>query len=399
GGTYVADSDPLKINQNNIEFVLNNEGKFVNTSDNTTEIANLKFVTTEVKHNLPASISPANSADSIVFDITDASNNILYTVTTAPWNSSASPKSFAVEADASNNIEDADYQIFLKNIIDLLSQYLANQIDPNAFYSEGVNITDDAKNAYLEYKKESIELIKLIFGEGTATTDGNGAYAPFKEFTTNYGFTIKAEDLRNLSNTDWIRAEYKALTDKYKPGGTSPDTSKYAALKTAQAKFQPVLDVDIIDKIFNTYGEPVYAWIDKDDKENGEKKAEWYTNLFNRMKEGYQVLEDGLAASPQWIKYALESGLVVMEQVDKNKVWNKFTYSNCSDITEQTDQLAVTKAEAEYKRSMNKIETKDKQYDLELKNIDTEHNSLQTEYDSIKAAIDKNIERNFKMYS
>lgn len=38
-------------------------------------------------------------------------------------------------------------------------------------------------------------------------------------------------------------------------------------------------------------------------------------------------------------------------------------------------------------------------YDLELKNIDTEHNSLQTEYDSIKTAIDKNIERTFKLYS
>ena len=38
-------------------------------------------------------------------------------------------------------------------------------------------------------------------------------------------------------------------------------------------------------------------------------------------------------------------------------------------------------------------------YDLELKNIDTEHNSLQTEYDSIKTAIDKNIERTFKIYS
>ena len=48
---------------------------------------------------------------------------------------------------------------------------------------------------------------------------------------------------------------------------------------------------------------------------------------------------------------------------------------------------------------MAKIENKDKRYDLELKNIDTEHNSLQTEYDSIKTAIDKNIERTFKIYS
>ena len=74
-------------------------------------------------------------------------------------------------------------------------------------------------------------------------------------------------------------------------------------------------------------------------------------------------------------------------------------YSNCSDITEQTNDAAIAKAEAEYKAAMNKIENKDKRYDLELKNIDTEHNSLQVEYDSIKTAIDKNIERTFKLYS
>ena len=48
---------------------------------------------------------------------------------------------------------------------------------------------------------------------------------------------------------------------------------------------------------------------------------------------------------------------------------------------------------------MNKIEAKDKRYDLELKNIDTEHQSLQTEYDSIKSVIDKNVERNFKYFN
>ena len=99
------------------------------------------------------------------------------------------------------------------------------------------------------------------------------------------------------------------------------------------------------------------------------------------------------------MQFAFESGLVTMEQVDSKYTWNTVMYSNCSDITEQTNTAAVTKAEAEYNAAMNKIENKDKRYDMELKNIDTEHNSLQTEYDSIKTAIDKNIERTFKLYS
>lgn len=172
-----------------------------------------------------------------------------------------------------------------------------------------------------------------------------------------------------------------------------------------QEKFQPILDVLTLDSIMNTYGEPKYAWIDKTEvtdsyNENGDAKAQWYTNLFTRMQSGgYQVLQDGLASSSEWIKFAFESGLVTLEQVDTDNNWNTIMYSNCSDITEQTNNAAITIAEAEYNAAMNKIENKDKMYDLELKNIDTEHNSLQTEYDSIKTAIDKNIERTFKIYS
>ena len=170
-------------------------------------------------------------------------------------------------------------------------------------------------------------------------------------------------------------------------------------------KFMPILDVIMLDNIMNTYGEPKYSWIDTSEvtdsyNENGDAKAQWYTNLFNRMQSGgYQVLQDGLASSTEWIEFALESGLVTLEQVDSKYNWNTLMYSSCSDITEQTDSTAITIAEAEYNAAMNKIENKDKMYDLELKNIDTEHNSLQTEYDSIKTAIDKNIERTFKIYS
>ena len=122
--------------------------------------------------------------------------------------------------------------------------------------------------------------------------------------------------------------------------------------------------------------------------------------MFERIQTGgYKVLQDGLASSNEWIQFAFESGIVTMEQVDSNRNWQSLIYQNCSDITEQTNDAAVAKAEAEYKAAMNKIENKDKRYDLELKNIDTEHNSLQTEYDSIKTAIDKNIERTFKLYS
>ena len=158
-------------------------------------------------------------------------------------------------------------------------------------------------------------------------------------------------------------------------------------------------DVSIMETLFDIYGEPKWCWTDtKNPNDNGDAKAQWYTNLFNRMQQGYTTLEDGLASSNEWIQFAFESNLVTMEQVDLENNWVSITHNTCSDITEVTDDAAVAVAEAEYNRDMNAIENKDKRYDIELKNIDTEHNSLQQEYDSVKGVISKNIERSFKMY-
>ena len=169
---------------------------------------------------------------------------------------------------------------------------------------------------------------------------------------------------------------------------------------TISDSFEPIKQISILDCLFDIHGEPAWGWIDVNNPdENADAKVQWYTNLYNRMEQGYAVFEDGLASSNEWIQFALESGLVTMEQVNTENNWTSTIYTNISDITEVTDDAAVTKAEAEYNKAMNNIENKDKRYDMELKNIDTEHNSLQTEYDSVKSVIDKNIERSFKIYS
>ena len=165
-------------------------------------------------------------------------------------------------------------------------------------------------------------------------------------------------------------------------------------------EFKTVIDKTIIDQMIDKYGEPKYAWVDKTDSTNSgnaDAKAQWYTNMFNRMKSGYKTIENGLASSSEWLRFALESGLVTMEQVDKSYSWKSLDYKTCSNITEQTDNSeAVSKAEAEYNRAMKDIDAKDSMYDIQLKNIDTEHTALQTEYDSVKSVISKNIDRTFK---
>ncbi len=166
-------------------------------------------------------------------------------------------------------------------------------------------------------------------------------------------------------------------------------------------EFRNIVRACIIDGMVDEYGEPKYTWIDRTDTTNtgnATAKAQWYTNLFERMQKGYKILENGLASSSEWLEFALQTGIVTMEQVDKSYVWRSIEYKTCANITEQTDStnVAVAKAEAEYNKVMREIEAKDRAFDMELKNIDTEHSALEKEYDSIKNAVKANIERTMK---
>lgn len=255
-----------------------------------------------------------------------------------------------------------------QSTIDTLEKFIMNNWDTSPSKWTGA-VTDGAgsttventilNNAYNAYTEAAKTLGKIIFGEGY-----NSSTCPY-------------DDLDDLSKL-------------------------YEKASNFTYGFKQVFCNLLLDMVMDTYGEPKYTWIDTNPNTNtnGEAKAQWYTNLFNlAQKNGYKTILDGLASSSEWIRFAFESGIANLQQVDVGNNWNPLIYSNCSDITEQTNDKAIAIAEAEYNAAMNKIENKDKRYDLELKNIDTEHNSLQTEYDSIKAAIDKNVERTFKLYS
>ena len=218
-----------------------------------------------------------------------------------------------------------------------------------------------------------------------------------------FGYDIGSQDYDKLDDMEWILESGIPTTNLDSTstvvidqviGGASQQVSY-------QTNFEAVLDVYLIESMIDLLGAPKYTWVDKTNPdENADAKAQWYTNIFNKMNEdGYQSISAELAKDPDWIKYAFESGLLSMIQVDDEFQWVSTMYSNCSDITEDTVDLMITQAEAEYTRETNKIQAKDKLYDLELKNIDTEHEALQTEYDSIKSALDKNVERHFKYFS
>ena len=300
-----------------------------------------------------------------------ASSIYTYETDSTKWNTDANVRSSdEFSADSAKSILNS----YMQNFISALSQHL----DMNKVSFDTSTEGQDAQDAKTRFQNAASALCLYMFDKDD----------------TNY--------YQKLNDLAFIFDNKGDLTN-----GTGPDGDNFAS----------VLDVLILDAVFNELGDPIVTWIDTTNpNEDATAKAQWYTNLFNRMqivertekddgtveeeiKLNYQVLENGLATSAEWLQFALESGLVSMEQVDQSNNWCSTLYTNCSDITETTDTTEATIAEAEYNSTMAKIEAKDKQFDMQLKNIDTEHESLQTEYDSIKSVLDKNIERNFKMYS
>lgn len=153
-------------------------------------------------------------------------------------------------------------------------------------------------------------------------------------------------------------------------------------------------------------------------------KYQWYVNLYYRMGGGettddgvtknnnnYKELDENLINNAEWLQFALEHGILTMEQASFSEEgsqkypeigtydWVSIIYTNSADIKSQDNETAIALAEVKYKNAMTEIENKDKKYDQDLKKLDTEHNALQTEYESIKNTIDKNVERSFKAFS
>ncbi len=325
------------------------------------------------------------------------------------------------DAAGNGNLEDSrlnEIQSIVKNLVLDWQVNIMDALDSELFIKAEQLDTKDGtiKQALEEYRLAKYDLLHFIYGNnavfgtrGNHTDPSNVTYTQLSEFANSFsidryneeGISYLIEYMNSVNNDPSFDPNWKKLSfnNSSNEGSVGADDNQHKGHGYGLG-MTPILDIYYLDELFNKYGEPSYGWFDTNNSdENAEAKVQWYTNLFNRMAQGYKVLEDGLASSNEWIQFAFESGLVTMEQVDKSNNWQSTLYTNCSDITEVTDQNAVAVAEAEYNKAMNNIENKDKRFDMELKNIDTEHNSLQQEYDSIKSVIDKNIERSFKIYS
>lgn len=132
---------------------------------------------------------------------------------------------------------------------------------------------------------------------------------------------------------------------------------------------------------------------------------EYYANVFNQIQQyGYSCPGDANMKDSEWLYAQLTAGNVHLSIFNRALNEGEGGFSEVpwktgdASLKIDDDDSTLAKAEAEYNIKTSEMQSIDKRYDLQLKQIDTEHSALQTEYDAVKKVVDKNIELSFKAF-
>jgi len=203
--------------------------------------------------------------------------------------------------------------------------------------------------------------------------------------------------------------------------GKKVESSEY---KNMQEYYKYVEEFNAEAEDFGSTLQDLYVYED-------ETKAQWYTNLWYRLNGSssekssagksqafYSTLNSKLLNNTNWIQDSISKGTISIEMASyedatneipdmynptvvnlKGISWTTKIFSSCSDISQQDDDRAIARAEAEYNKTNKEISDKDQKYQNKIRLLDTEHTALQTEYESVQSAMNKNIDRSFKAFS
>ena len=128
----------------------------------------------------------------------------------------------------------------------------------------------------------------------------------------------------------------------------------------------------------------------------------YYKNIFNEMRtKGFTTVDDETKLKEtDWFVKQLKAGklqLSYYSTVEKSFVGTGL--DSDESIAQKEDSSAMAIAEQVYQNAMDKIESQDKQFDLQLNKLESEHSALSTEYDSVKNIIKKNVEKSFNVFN
>lgn len=132
------------------------------------------------------------------------------------------------------------------------------------------------------------------------------------------------------------------------------------------------------------------------------EQINYYKNIFNQMREcGYTTVADETKLKDtEWFVRQLKAGNLILSYYSTtDKEFISTSLDDDESITEKEDNSAIAIAEQEYNSSMDKIESQEKRFDMQLNKLEAEHSALQTEYDAVAKVISKNVEKSFNTFN
>lgn len=101
-----------------------------------------------------------------------------------------------------------------------------------------------------------------------------------------------------------------------------------------------------------------------------------------------------------WFINKLKSGELTLSYYSTSeKAFMSTTLDDDESIAEREDTSSMAIAEQVYQNNMSKLQSQDKQFDLQLNKLESEHNALQTEYDAVNKVIKNNVEKSFNVFN
>jgi len=129
-------------------------------------------------------------------------------------------------------------------------------------------------------------------------------------------------------------------------------------------------------------------------------KASFYLNLYEYAQNNGAIRNSSIDKdNGSYLQNQVQNGSIHLAKYGGNANWNAVSTSDEESlITSEADDSKATEAKAKYDSDKSELDYKEQQIDLQITNLDTERSALDTEVDSVKAILNKNIERSFKMF-
>ena len=206
------------------------------------------------------------------------------------------------------------------------------------------------------------------------------------------------------SDSGKTRTIYNNATPIFFEGSTKEQRDLYDYAMAVSEKYAKgdklTYDADIIQYYKNIYNQMTTKGFTTFEKMLDEK----YINTITYDNDSATTVgvsdEKQAYMNENWLINQLKCGKLFMAYYDSaEQGFVETTLDDDESIVNKENKKKMAIAEQVYQTHMDKIESEDKRFDMQLTKLESEHTALTTEYESVAKVISKNVEKSFNTFS